>query len=148
LKLENESYKAGLTVPLTREHIEGFLKHENDEYYQSKLNELIASEVGRQEAILQKQKEDAERKAKEEEIRHIKENFGTPEQEQVNANWVKDLPHEQASLPSSPDKVVKVVVARFEVEVPVGIPDSKIVAKLDSMLKDAGITSCKSIEVV
>jgi len=52
LTLENQSYKAGLKSPLTRDHVEGFL-FANDEQYQANLGRMIESEINRQAAIVE-----------------------------------------------------------------------------------------------
>lgn len=70
MQLENESYKAGLASPLTITHIQGIISLDSDEEYQTKLNELISSEIARQETIkanIQKQaNETAQRDAHQE----------------------------------------------------------------------------------
>lgn len=49
--LEAESYRAGLKAPLQREHIEGFLKTEDEDAYQRHLAALIERELERQKNI-------------------------------------------------------------------------------------------------
>lgn len=65
LELENASYKAGLAAPLTRAHIEHFLK-EPDETYAAKLQALLDAEIERdrqgREAIERKAKQEADAK--------------------------------------------------------------------------------------
>jgi hypothetical protein len=48
LELENQSFKAGLKAPLTRDHVAVFL-FATDEEYQSRLDAMLKSEVSRQE---------------------------------------------------------------------------------------------------
>lgn len=62
LNLENECLKAGIE-PLTQQHIQGFL-YSSDEDYKTQLTNLIDSEVKRNEAIKLREKEKAEREAK------------------------------------------------------------------------------------
>jgi hypothetical protein len=66
LKLENESYKAGLTAPLNRGHVETFLFAE-EPVYQQRLAALFQSEVQReqqaQEAMRRKAEAEAQRVA-------------------------------------------------------------------------------------
>lgn len=66
LELENASYRAGLAAPLTRAHVEHFLKAD-DETYATKLQALIDAEIERdrqgREAIERKAKQEAEIKA-------------------------------------------------------------------------------------
>lgn len=63
LNLENECLKANIE-PLTTQHIQGFL-HASDEEYQAQLQNLIQSEVKRNEVIQLREKEKAEKQAKE-----------------------------------------------------------------------------------
>ena len=51
LNLENESRKAGLEAILTITHIQGIISLDNDAEYQTRLNELISSEVERQNVV-------------------------------------------------------------------------------------------------
>lgn len=63
LNLENECLKNGIE-PLTEQHIKGFL-FASDEDYHTQLKSLIDSEIIRNEAVKQREKEKAERDAKE-----------------------------------------------------------------------------------
>lgn len=75
LKLENESYKAGLSAPLTRAHVEAFL-FEHEDMYQSRLAQVMESEINREkqaeEAMRQRieREQAAKMKAKEEARQH------------------------------------------------------------------------------
>lgn len=64
LELENQSYRAGLSIPLTRAHVQPFLEMP-DEHYQQNLDQIIASELQRQkdqeEAIRAKVLQDQQR---------------------------------------------------------------------------------------
>ena len=122
LQLENECYKAGLDTPLTKEHVEGFLTSGDDAYYADRLNQLIASELRRQESI--KEKMEAKHR---EEIDEVKKQQPVPQA----------FPETPAprSAPSSKAKEVRVVVVRFEVEVPVGTPDDRIIERVKDNIK-------------
>lgn len=56
LKLENESYKAGLAAPLTRAHVEAFL-FEHDDIYQTRLAQVMESEINREKQAEQAMRE-------------------------------------------------------------------------------------------
>jgi len=56
LVLENQSYKAGLTSPLTRNHVATFIFAEDDKY-QEELDRILAAEVTRQEETEKKLRE-------------------------------------------------------------------------------------------
>lgn len=62
LSLENECLKANI-VPLTVEHIQGFL-YADDETYNKQLNSLIQVEIERNEAVKEQEKIKAEQEAK------------------------------------------------------------------------------------
>lgn len=53
-QLENESHRAGLHSPLTREHVAGILLNDSDEQYAASLAQLIARELDRQKETLEK----------------------------------------------------------------------------------------------
>lgn len=75
-QLENECYKNGLTVPLTRGHVESFLFASEDEYTQ-RLNALITQELERAKQIEERAKAQQEVAQKEQqrelEAKHQKE---------------------------------------------------------------------------
>jgi len=64
MQLENLSYQNGLETPLTITHIQGIISLDDDNEYESKLSELISSEMERQKTIkaniLKKATEDAQ----------------------------------------------------------------------------------------
>lgn len=69
LMLENQSYKAGLASPLTRDHVNTFL-FRDDAGYQAELDRIIASEIERQksaEAALRKKFEAEQERERENE---------------------------------------------------------------------------------
>ena len=51
MQLENESYKAGLESPLTITHIQGIISLDSDAEYQKRLEDLISTELDRQETM-------------------------------------------------------------------------------------------------
>jgi len=66
IQLENESYKAGLESPLTITHIQGIISLYSDAEYETKLNELIESEMNRQKTIKENLQKEADEKARRE----------------------------------------------------------------------------------
>jgi len=66
LKLENASHTAGLETPLTITHIQGIILLDDDSEYETKLNELIASEIERQNTIKENLQREANEKAEKE----------------------------------------------------------------------------------
>lgn len=69
VQLENHSYRAGLSAPLTRAHVETFLLMP-DEEYQTRLDDMLRSELERekvaQERMRQRMEEEAKAKAERE----------------------------------------------------------------------------------
>lgn len=132
LQLENESYRAGLDSPLTRDHVAGFLATDDDSYYADRLKQLIDSELRRQEAI----KEKMEAKHKQ-------------ELEDAKAPNPPEPQPSPKSSPSSKEYDVRICVARFEVEVPAGVDDEKIVSRMKDRLKETPLFEhLHSVEVI
>ena len=88
MQLENLSHRAGLESPLTITHIQGIISLDDDSEYETKLNELISSEIERQDIVkanLQKQAtENAEREAQQKVIN---------EQDSIRKFFVIDVNH-------------------------------------------------------
>jgi hypothetical protein len=63
LELENASLRAGLSAPLTRDHVEHFL-FADDERYSRELERILTAEVQRQEEAEKRMRERIEREAK------------------------------------------------------------------------------------
>lgn len=64
LKLENTCYQKGLEIPLTLNHVQGFIFDDDDSIYEEKLNKLISDEIARNEQIKAQMKARAEQEAK------------------------------------------------------------------------------------
>lgn len=72
LALENASYKAGLSAPLTRDHVAAFLMAD-EETYQRELERIIDAEMRREEMARQRMREQMEREQREREEREAAE---------------------------------------------------------------------------
>jgi len=161
LQLENACYKAGMTTPLTQEHVKAFLLAEDEDYNRS-LERLIASELRRQEEAEIKMREKLEKERLQQEQQHQKE-FQQKAEQEIRSDTL--LP-QQAPLGKPPEtkkkptpaaepepekappgKVALTVVATFEVAVPPTVTDEAVISKLREKLEQAGITSLKSIVV-
>jgi hypothetical protein len=68
LELENASYKAGLSAPLTRDHVAGFLMAD-DATYAGELERIIDAEIRREEEAQRRMREKLEREQREKEAR-------------------------------------------------------------------------------
>lgn len=141
LKLENESYKAGLHAPLTRNHVETFL-FADDENYSIELNRIIAAEIERQKAtearIEQRNNEAAARQPE-------------PKQE-APAAYVAPVvePGEQATFdeeyPATHHSTSAwTVTATFHPDVPAGATAAQVEAACRKKLEAAGITTTSLI---
>lgn len=140
LLLENASYKAGLLAPLTRVHVNSFL-FSDDESYNEQLDKIIDSEIERQKIA-----EEATRKrtlresAQDEPSTAVAEQAAPAPVTEEKPAYVK---------PVAPvGQTMHVIQATFEVPVPDNIEVSRVVAKLEQVMKDAGITTLKEIKVV
>lgn len=139
--LEGTCYKAGLEAPLVRKNIESFLKVEDDEVYQTKLHELIQSEIKRfvqlEQKLAEKAQKEAEAKAKAE--FEAQQRSQTPVTVQIESNTQPSLTIAKAPISQSthvqsvvnPTEKMKtyVVTAVFEVTI-----DESKADKLESHL--------------
>lgn len=76
MQLENSSFKAGLETPLTLTHIQGIVLLDDDEVYETKLKELIASEIERQNTIQENLRKKANEEAQQKVINEQQRIFG------------------------------------------------------------------------
>jgi|SRR5690625_700501 len=139
LELENRSYKAGLSAPLQRGHVEAFL-FADDDHYQASLEQMISVEVERQE-----QAEAALRRK----VAKENQRAEAPAQqasEQTPANPVRDdvsiayaAPERAATPPPAPGKAQYLVRCQFEVEVPDSLTVEAIEAELRRVMEKAGL---------
>lgn len=169
LELENASFKAGLSTPLTREHVRAFLSS-SDDVYQRELDSLIAVEIARQRAAEQKLRDkiERERRMQEESERReaeaaAREEQPKPEPEPVvvhepdSSNEPPWEPGQAVEAPSYPDpdvprrrpgnRIGVVVTCDFEIDVAEHVTDAAIEAELRAVLKKAGITTLSRVSI-
>ncbi|MDF0750335.1 DUF1351 domain-containing protein [Marinobacter sp. 71-i] len=165
LKLENQSYKAGLSAPLTRSHVEHFLFDEDDTY-QQKLDALMKSELGREEvaqnAMRAKMEREQQEKAQAEQRRHGREERAAAAQAEAQRT-VPDQPEQEAAPeraapeaskpqpehePAQPGRVPVTVQCTFNVNVTASTTDEAIEAELRRVLEKAGIKTLDTVEVI
>src|SRR5690625_4221625 len=137
LELENRSYKAGLSAPLQRGHVEAFL-FADDDHYQASLEQMISVEVERQE-----QAEAALRRKVAKENQRAE---APAQQAQAPANPVRDdvaisyaAPERAATPPPAPGKAQYLVRCQFEVEVPDSLTVEAIETELRRVMEKAGL---------
>lgn len=175
LLLENQSLKAGLASPLTRDHVNSFL-FQPDDVYQAQLDRIIASEIRREEEAERKLRDKIERERQEEERqRQLTE---IAEQNKLQGQQVEALtaPDEQALKPGSepeqsapspdraqaldmrpapappglgqqPGAVTCFIVCSFELQVDPRAPEEVIRQKFMSKMRAAGFQSLVSVRV-
>ena len=161
LKLENQSYKAGLSAPLTRSHVEHFLFDE-DETYQQKLDALMKSELGREEVAqnAMRQRMEREQQEKEQAAQRQREREERAEAAQAEAQrTVPDEPKKEAAQeqpeaskpepePAQPGRVPVTVQCTFNVNVTASTTDAAIEAELRRVLEKADIKTLDTVEVI
>lgn len=149
VELENQSYKAGLSAPLTRDHVAHFL-FTTDEAYQAELERIIGAELKRQEQaeiaarqrILREQEVEAQVQASQpakqpEPVQEAKpEPIAAPKSEPV-----------VESKPAAQGTEWVAVVAEFSIEVPSSFSDERIKSKLLEQMKAAGFKSVPEVKV-
>ncbi|MDP4546527.1 DUF1351 domain-containing protein [Marinobacter sp. MDS2] len=160
LKLENESYKAGLSAPLNRGHVEHFLFDE-ETAYAGKLAALMASELDREQVAQQRMRE---KMAREQEARQAEVVTKAPQEsaatvvEQINSEDSEQYVASQggetlepsapaASAPRDAGRVPVTVACTFALEVSASVTDEAIQAELRRVLEAAGITTLDTIAV-
>ena len=150
VKLENESYKAGLKSPLTKVHVQAFLM-EDEQAYNQKLSDLLTVEVQRQEQAEEKLREQVEKenKIKEDNPLVSVSNGDIPMVEPESSSGVsakQEAETEPVEKPVAPEgKTIRIIQARFEVVALPAIKTQQIMDRLQEVMEKAGITSLKSI---
>jgi len=150
LELENASYKAGLSAPLTRDHVKPFLFADH-ETYSRELERILEAEVRRQEqaeaAMRDRLEQEARRKA-EAEARTQKPAESPQKEPAASKQPLGSLPRKETPVePASPGKVRIQVVALFTPEVSPGVSDAAVESSLRNAMEKAGITTLQSITI-
>lgn len=161
LKLENQSFKAGLSAPLNRGHVEHFLFAGEDEYNQ-KLDALMQSELQREEVAQQRMRDQMEReqqeKERQEKLRLEREQrqqaAEQPKPETVQAPEPQRPEPEQAQASEpqqterpEPGKVPVTVQCTFVVSVASHVTDAAIEKELRAVMERAGIKTLDTVQV-
>ena len=147
VELENQSYKAGLSAPLTRDHVAHFL-FTTEEAYQAELERIIGAELKRQERaeiaarqrILREQEVESQVQA-------------SQPVKQPDPVWEVKSEPVAAPAPKAEEKPAAkgtewvAVVAEFQVQVPSSLSDEKIKATLLDQMKKAGFKSEPEVKI-
>lgn len=148
LKLENESYKAGLSVALERRHVEPFLFADEQEYTM-RLASLFEAEVQREAKARQAADERAAREAKlkaEAEDRAARAEADRKEAERINAErQAKQQAEHEAQMAALKEQQAK---AMAEMRVATSVPETKLSQiSLDSSFGSAPISKDDQTEL-
>ncbi|MDX2349140.1 MAG: DUF1351 domain-containing protein [Porticoccus sp.] len=152
LVLENQSYKAGLVSPLTRDHIAVFL-FSPDEVYQVELDRVLAAEVTRQEEsekILRK-KIDEEKPQEEPATAPLDQEAvevgHTAEVTNIATLQPKAAVEKTNALPLDAGNVRCLISCQFEIQVDRKVPIEAIKKKFMEKMTEAGFTSMVSLSL-
>jgi hypothetical protein len=173
LKLENESFKSGLSAPLNRGHVEHFL-FDAEPAYSEKLARLMATELAREEVAQQRMREKMDREQKQkEELQNRQREAAEREaaraiaDAQRQAERVADAariidavmgPVEVAEVtpeidpddvpPNDEDAFQRVTVAcTFAIDIGGSVTDQAIEAELRAVLAKAGIEALQTVTI-
>lgn len=157
-QLENESHRAGLLSPLTREHVDGIL-FTREEEYRERLEKLIARELERQEVTAQKvleaQPAPAPVQEQPPEIEEVPDDYPWPahygqQAEEIPAEYYEEPAQdfqEPIAPPAEPGTPL-MVSAVFEVLPPAGVTREQVEDELRRKLAAAGVTTLQRITIV
>lgn len=158
LELENASYKAGLSAPLTRDHVAGFLMAD-DTTYQAELKRIIDAEILREQEAQRRMREKLEREQEAMMNAGMRSHEGMSNagmqisegmansEEAKRWNSQGDAPQLETEADTAPGKVRVIVTATFAPEVPATASDDAIMAALTHTMEAAGIKTLTNITV-
>lgn len=131
--LELASLKAGLTEPLTRVHIQGFLFADQSEY-ESKLEELINGEIEREKIIIETHKARIENDL-------LAKESSKKEEEKASDPTPKEQPQEQPPQPQNFLAQDVYITVRITAKGAAHLSNEVLADALNNKLKEAGITT-------
>lgn len=169
VQLENRSYRAELSTPLTREHVEGFL-HLDDDEYEQRLEKLFERERAREAEQKRKQAEaqekaveEARKEAQEQTRRQIEEETRQAEKEQEERRLAEEAKPQEpepdaptaTESPQAPEEQQEAeeagplrkwyVVATYELECPETADVDDVRVGEAEFLRGVGISKLKSV---
>ena len=161
LKLENESFKSGLSAPLNRGHVEHFL-FDSEPVYSDKLDRLMKTELEREEVAQKRMREKMEREQKQKEeseqrqreaakreaarVPEVVEQRSAPQEDPVPAQ----KPEPDAVKPSAAARTGTTPVTvscTFTVNVGDNVTDSAIESELRKVMTAAGLTTLQTVTI-
>jgi hypothetical protein len=135
LRLENESYKAGLAAPLNRGHVEHFL-FDAELAYSEKLSRLMATELAREEVAQQRMREKMDREQKQ------KEELQARQREAADREAARVIDEAQREAAKAIAEMVEVVARPVEVAEVAQEVDPDDVPPSDEPSRQAGTVTC------
>lgn len=147
LKLENISYQAGLSAPLTRDHVAGFL-FADDETYDAEIDRIIDAEKKREEVAQQRMRERLER---EQQAKELAERAQAQAQEQQKPVAVEVPVEVQEIEPVTSDTALHsgvMLIATFNLgQVPARVTDEHLIKSFRERIEADGYTTLAHVEV-
>lgn len=130
MQLENKCFKSGLQIPLSKEHVQGFL-FDDDASYETKLNNLIVAEIARNERVAEIARNEAEIKVREE-IKQEQVQKLTPfgNVEEVVQEAVNEPAPAQVPVDGKIEKTLSI-----KIRVPKNATDAQIIDAIINMIK-------------
>ena len=146
LKLENESYKAGLSAPLDRGHVESFL-FDDEESYQAKLARLFQGELKREQIAQENMRRKIEQE--QQQAQSAPETVADPEPEPEPATVQEQAPHVEPTpiVPSQAGHIPVLLTCTFKSKMNPRLTDEQAKEMLRARLEDAGITTLDTITI-
>lgn len=140
-RLEADSYKAGLSAPLARGHVEQFL-FDDDATYAEKLEALFAAEVEREKIAI-----DTHRKRQEQVSNQqaAQASEGVAETTRVKRIFAKSSSDFQPTTTPENDQYIAVVTATFNIPVASHVPIEAVVNAVTKRLQDADFTTLTNV---
>ncbi|TQE98645.1 MAG: DUF1351 domain-containing protein [Spiribacter salinus] len=137
LELENASYRAGLSAPLTQDHVHRVLEADDDTY-ESEVNRILEAELKREQVARQREQERQEREA----TAKAPEPQAAPAQDPEPKTAPEPEPRKAA-----PGKQAITVTATFHIEVSDTATDEQVESALRGKMKAAGFNSLASVQI-
>lgn len=157
LQLENESYRAGLAAPLSRDHVQPFL-FADDAAYRSELDRILAAEIQRQEQAEQRMRQQIEREREQQVQQAAREADRLARQQAAEEEKPAPTPQPQpdpepvpAAATAEPTQSGLSIPITVHIELRTSVrpdmPDHPIEKEVRRILEAAGITTLHSVRI-
>ena len=161
LKLENESFKSGLSAPLNRGHVEHFL-FDSEPAYSEKLDRLMKTELEREEVAQKRMREKMEREQKQKKESEQRQREAADREAARVPDVVDQKPAPQEdpapaqkrepgavkpAATAKPGTTPVTVSCSFTVNVGDNVTDSAIESELRKVMTAAGLTTLQTVTI-